>query len=57
VNLVCPVHNIPDCSPLLNGCSVMIRMRNAYDAGVTDGYSRGWSDGWEALLTERENDG
>jgi hypothetical protein len=20
--IVCPVHGIPDCSPLLNGCSV-----------------------------------
>ena len=22
---VCPVHNIPDCSPLLNGCSLLTR--------------------------------
>ncbi len=29
----CPVHDIPDCSPLLNGCSLPEHLRAAYDTG------------------------
>lgn len=29
----CPVHGIPDCSPLLNGCSIPNRLAKAYLAG------------------------
>lgn len=27
----CPVHGIPDCSPMLNGCSVMTAIHRALD--------------------------
>ena len=29
--LVCPTHGIPDCSPLLNGCTVPAYLRRAAD--------------------------
>lgn len=29
----CPVHGIPDCSPMLNGCTIPSRLAQAYDAG------------------------
>lgn len=29
----CPVHGIPDCSPLLNGCSLVLRL-TAYRAHI-----------------------
>ncbi len=32
--LRCPVHGIPDCSPILNGCSLPNRLSNAYAAGL-----------------------
>lgn len=35
--LRCPVHDIPDCSPLLNGCSTPILLREAFDAGRISG--------------------
>lgn len=28
IRLVCPIHGMPDCSPLLNGCSLVIRTIN-----------------------------
>jgi hypothetical protein len=30
----CPVHHIPDCSPLLNGCSIPARLAAAYQRGL-----------------------
>lgn len=35
----CPVHGIPDCSPLLNGCSVPNLLRDAYDQGAHEARS------------------
>ena len=29
MRIVCPDHGIPDCSPLLNGCSRVIKMHQA----------------------------
>lgn len=29
----CPVHNMPDCSPLLNGCSIPNKLAAAWEAG------------------------
>jgi hypothetical protein len=29
----CPTHGVPDCSPLLDGCSLPSRLAAAYDAG------------------------
>jgi hypothetical protein len=43
MRIVCPVHKIPDCSPLLNGCSVPNWLHDVKDAaslivlGKTDG--------------------
>jgi hypothetical protein len=34
--LRCPVHSIPDCSPLLNGCSIPNWLATAYERGRTD---------------------
>lgn len=31
--LKCPVHNMTDCSPLLNGCSIPNHLAKAYLAG------------------------
>ena len=28
MGFVCPIHGISDCSPLLNGCSLVIQMHN-----------------------------
>lgn len=25
--MICPVHKIPDCSPLLNGCTILTKLR------------------------------
>ena len=36
----CPVHGVPDCSPLLNGCTIPVRLAEAY----RDGYDAGYSD-------------
>lgn len=38
--LVCPVHGIPDCSPLLNGCVIPNRIAAA------------WAEGWSAALAK-----
>lgn len=39
VRIVCPVHHIPDCSPLLNGCSLPIALhgRRLADAQIARG--------------------
>lgn len=35
--LRCPVHGIPDCSPLLNGCSIPSRIVLAFERGRASG--------------------
>ena len=27
----CPVHDIPDCSPILNGCTLVIRLQSGLE--------------------------
>jgi hypothetical protein len=34
--LRCPIHGIPDCSPLLNGCSLVIRATRERDGEPFD---------------------
>lgn len=49
----CPVHDIPDCSPLLNGCSRVIAAARAMSEDVV--YADGMDNndrtvhGWDAL--------
>jgi hypothetical protein len=41
----CPVHGIPDCSPILNGCSIPNQMASLYAQGRERGYDEGVSNG------------
>jgi len=46
VKIVCPDHGIPDCSPLLNGCSRVIEMHRQVCAGC--GQSKDDREGWRS---------
>lgn len=41
----CPVHYIPDCSPLLNGCSIPNQMAAIYKRGQSDAEARAYEQG------------
>lgn len=55
----CPVHDMPDCSPLLNGCSIVIRqmallaeaerLRDGLTALVANPSIRRWIDDSELV--------
>ena len=34
LRIVCPVHHIPDCSPMLNGCSIPVNVRKQIDKAI-----------------------
>lgn len=36
--LVCPIHKITDCSPLYNGCSIVIKLHHLADLLWDEGY-------------------
>lgn len=48
----CPVHGLPDCSPLLNGCSIPIQLHKAFEAGyaeaLTDTFHPEFGTAWRA---------
>ena len=45
--MICPRHGIPDCSPLLNGCSLPNMLQTQYESGHEDGFNDGYDEGFE----------
>lgn len=46
VRFKCPVHNQTDCSPILNGCSIVILLHAAYRDGYDEGHDIGYDEGY-----------
>lgn len=50
MKIVCPVHSMTDCSPLLNGCSLVNWMHTVAAVVWSEGHSAGAHDCVNAML-------